>query len=480
MEYPLNPDAPLELLPEEPPSRLARLRNAIGLDRSVIFTIFARGWTSGAGLVTIFLIAHFLSSDEQGYYYTFGSLVALQLVFELGFSYVILQMASHERVHLTINADETITGSPVAHARLASVLQKSVRWYTLAGFAMALILIPVGIYFFTTHGHASQHVAWFRPWLFVVIAACLGFQIDPVFSFFEGCGYVPQVAQTRFSQAVIGSLLAWGALLLHHGLFAPAMLIFGQVVAGSVYLFRRRRFIKHLLAFDPDPHRIMWWKEVWPFQWRIAISWLSGYFIFQFFVPVLFASWGPTAAGQMGMSLNIANALLSISVAWVSTKSPLFGSLVALREFKRLDQVFFRVLTQSTAVCITGCISVWLVVLCLNTKQVTFAHRILPPLPLALLLMCVPLNHIVNAEALYLRSHKQEKFLSLSVAVAICVTASTFLFGRPFGALGMVGGYLGINVTIGLGYGTYIFQKYRKLWHLTPATPTEAHGSGLI
>jgi len=47
------------------------------------------------------VIARFLTPSEQGYYYTFNSLVALQIVFELGFSFVILQLAAHERAQLS-------------------------------------------------------------------------------------------------------------------------------------------------------------------------------------------------------------------------------------------------------------------------------------------------------------------------------------------------------------------------------------------
>lgn len=83
-------------------SWIARLRGVLGLDRAVAFTVLARGWSSLAGVGTLTLIAHFLSPAEQGYYYTFYSLVALQIVFELGFSVVILQTASHEAAHLTI------------------------------------------------------------------------------------------------------------------------------------------------------------------------------------------------------------------------------------------------------------------------------------------------------------------------------------------------------------------------------------------
>ena len=60
-------------------------------------------WGTGGGLGvvgTVLLIVRFLNPVEQGYYYTLLSLVSLQMVFELGFSFVIQQLAAHECVHL--------------------------------------------------------------------------------------------------------------------------------------------------------------------------------------------------------------------------------------------------------------------------------------------------------------------------------------------------------------------------------------------
>ena len=68
-----------------------RVRHILGMDRAVSFTVLARTWNILSGALTIILIAHFVSPTEQGYYYTFASLVSLQVVFELGFSLVILQ-----------------------------------------------------------------------------------------------------------------------------------------------------------------------------------------------------------------------------------------------------------------------------------------------------------------------------------------------------------------------------------------------------
>jgi O-antigen/teichoic acid export membrane protein len=451
--------------PPSRPSWTARLRAALGLDRAIAFTVLARGWGGFAGLVTVTLIARFLSASEQGYYFTFGSLVAMQLVFELGFSVVILQLATHECAHLTLSPDGTISGDPVAHARLASVLQKSVRWYTVAAALMVAALILVGMHFFATHQASGEPVAWVAPWCLLVCAAGFTFQIDPIFSFLEGCGYVSNVAHTRFWQAALGGVFAWTALVTHHGLYAPAMMICGQSIAGATFLASRRQLILSLLRYNSSGNRIDWWREVWPFQWRIAVSYSCGFFIFQLFNPVLFAFWGPIVAGQMGMSLSIGNMLSAIAIAWVNTKAAPFGTMIARREYRKLDQVFFRSVTQATALCLAGSIVAWLACVYLNLRGIAFAHRMLRPLPFCFLLLAVTCNQFVAAQALYLRAHKQEKFLINSIVGAIFMGASTYFLGRYYGAIGVTAGYLTSAVFIGLGLGTRTFLKYRRLWH---------------
>src|SRR5271163_895400 len=101
-----------------PARKIARLKHFIGLDRAIAWTLAARLWSMAAGIATLLLIAHYLSPAQQGYYYTFASLVALQVFFELGFSYVVLQLASHERAQLTI-ADNEVLGNSISQARLA-------------------------------------------------------------------------------------------------------------------------------------------------------------------------------------------------------------------------------------------------------------------------------------------------------------------------------------------------------------------------
>ena len=455
-----------------PPVHLrAFLKRSLGLDRAIAFTVMARFWSATAGVVTVLLIARFLTAQEQGYYYTFASLVALQIVFELGFSFVVLQLAAHEGAHLTFLPDGRVEGSLVSHARLASVLQKSIRWYSVAAVLMAAALIPAGLYFFSTHQQANAQTSWKLPWCLLVIFASITFQIDPLFSFLEGCGSITQVARMRLGQAVLGSLLAWVVMIGHHGLFSPAMMILGQATMGMIFLFTmpRRRLLKNLFFFPVGEHFVGWRREIWPFQWRIATSWLCGYFIYQLFNPVLFAYQGPVAAGRMGMSLSITASLGAMAVAWMNTKASPFGNLVAHSDIKGLNRLFFRTLWQSTVLLAGGACVLFSALIVINHIFPKFARRVLTPWAFGLLLLTTIMNHIVFGEALYLRAHKREPFMIQALMVAALLGATTFLLGKYLGVDAVIVGYFAIGGIFSLISGTYIFITKRREWHASSA-----------
>jgi hypothetical protein len=62
-----------EIAPKPRQTWVVRLKHLTGIDRAIGFTVLARGWTAAGGVITVLLIAHFLSPQEQGYYYTFAS-----------------------------------------------------------------------------------------------------------------------------------------------------------------------------------------------------------------------------------------------------------------------------------------------------------------------------------------------------------------------------------------------------------------------
>jgi O-antigen/teichoic acid export membrane protein len=152
-------------------------------------------------------------------------------------------------------------------------------------------------------------------------------------------------------------------------------------------------------------------------------------------------------------------------MSWVNTKVPIFGQLIARKEYKALDRLFFRSLLQALIAVISGGAVLWCTVAGLYAWQIPLSQRILGPLPLALLIGVAVINVIIFGQAAYLRAHKEEPFLWNSVIGAILMAISTYFLGRTFGAMGMVGGYFSLTAFLGLGWATWIFVTKRREWH---------------
>lgn len=441
------------------------LRRTLGLDGAVAFTFLARVVNILGSTGTVLLIVRFLSPVEQGYYYTLLSLVALQLVFELGFSFVIQQLAAHECIHLQLQSDGSITGEPVAQSRLASTLQLSVRWYTGAATGMVLLLAPGGAFFFFRHAaQSTTHIPWSGPWFSAVIASAIGLWCLPFYSFLEGCGEVRAIAAMRFQQAIVSALLSWSAMLLHHGLYAPACMLFGQIAAGLWSLVTRRALLSGLMRRPVHEGKVSWGREVWPFQWRLAISWLCFYFTSQVFVPMLFALRGPVEAGQMGMSLSITGYITALVLPWISTKATPFGRMIAEGNFQALDHLFLRTMSQALSAFAIIAVVVSSGAAVLPAIAPRIAARIVPPHLFMVLIMAAAASCIVQSLGILLRCFKNEPYLLQSLVVSSLTLAFGAATVARWGNLGAAYSYLAATAGIGLPIALAIFFRARRTY----------------
>jgi hypothetical protein len=439
---------------------------ALGVDRAVAFTVLSRGTGVLAGPVTLLLLVRSLTPGEQGYYYTFGSIVGLQIFFELGLGAVLVQVVSHERAGLHWAADGRLAGDPHAKGRLRAALHQATLWYLSAAALGGTVIWLTGLWFF---GDATGlAVAWRAAWLWLVAATAVNLACSPLFAALEGCGLVAEVAQLNFTRTVATYLTVWGTFLAGGKLLASAAAGTVSLAVGLAWVYAHRRLrgcAADLLGPGGSAAPLSWWREVWPFQWRIALSWLSGYFIFQLFNPVLFHYYGPTAAGRMGASLNLMTTIGLAAAAWLTTKAVPFGTLIAQRRYRELDALFRRSAAQCMAVTALGAAGLVLGVIVLGWLGHPWAARFLPPGDMALLAAAGLTNQAVAALALYLRAHKREPFLVPSVVGAVLMSLSTWGLGRAFGPTGMLAGYLAVSLTVGLGWGGVIFRRCRRLWH---------------
>ena len=445
----------------------------LGIDRAVFFTLLGRGWNVSAGLLTLVFVTRFLSPEFQGYYYTFYSLITLQVFAELGLNFAIIQFAGHEMAKLSWTPEGTLSGSLEAKRRLQSLMHFAASWFGVAALLMVAVLLPVGVHFFdaaSTKGAPVPNVG--APWSLLVVFTAVNLMITAAAALLEGCGKVAHVAVLRFVQLIFSVSAVWTVLALGGNLYALPASSLMMALVGIVWLWGKYRgFFIDLFSHRTPLPGMSWRREIWPFQWRIALSWMSGYFIFQLFTPLVFATHGAVMAGQMGMSLQIIVAMNGAAMTWITTKAPTFGKLIATKQTKALDTLFFRALAQSFGFLVFGIICVWLVLLYLSMTASPYAARVLPlPLFSLLCLACLA-NHIVFAEANYLRAHKQEPFMVLSVLGGLVTAALALLLIPPLGTTGAVYSYTIAVLVISFGGGTAIFIRKRREWASIAAAP---------
>ncbi len=445
--------------------RLSGLGTRLGIDRAVFLTLVGRVWGVGAGLVTIFFVTTALSPEQQGYYYTFYSLIALQVFAELGLNYAIVQFGSHEMARLAWHPSGIVQGDPSARRRLQSLLHFALVWYGVAALLMVMVLLPFGIHVFARAAGDATDGALTVPWVLLVVFSALTLLINACTALLEACGRVADMALVRLSQSMAASVAVWAVLAVGGGLYAVAAGCAMMVLAAGAWLVVKfRRFLADLLFNREGGAGLAWRDEIWPFQWRIAISVMSGYLITQLFNPLLLASHGPVVAGQMGMSLQMIAAMNGAALAWITTKAPVYGQLIATRRRRDLDALFFRGLLQSSLVLVAGILAVLVALYGLSASGTPYATRVLPFPEFALLCLACLANHFVVSEAVYLRAHKEEPFMALAVVNGIGTALLTALLVPPLGSLGAVLAYTCTSLIVGLGGGTVVFVIKRRQW----------------
>jgi O-antigen/teichoic acid export membrane protein len=440
-----------------------RLLRRAQVNRAVAYGILSYGWRFLSGPVSIVLIGTHFSRELQGYYYTFSSLLALQLFVELGMGTVITQFASHEWSRLGLDEHGRIVGEEAALSRLVSLGRLAFRWYLVAG-AIFVCGAGVGGYIFFSHS-VTPGINWVIPWFALCLLTGITLWLVSVWSLLEGCNQVSRVYAFKMIQAVVGTLAAWAAILVGAGLWTGVASTAVGIACALVYLaWRYRRFFDPFWS-SPADARLSWRAEMWPMQWRLAVGYVFGYFSTWIFVPMLFRYHGPIVAGQFGMSWGVISSVSGIAAIWSAPRAPQYGMLIAKKEYEELDRFLFRVTAVATSVLVSSGVAVCLLVYVLTAIGHPFASRLMPPLPTGVLAFGVVMANLCTPFSVYLRAHKREPFMGLTVVMGVLTVVLTSVLARRFGAMGAAATYAGVASLVGFPAGMVIWYRCRARWH---------------
>lgn len=407
------------------------LKLPLGLDRAIGITLINRIWVVCAGPLTLFFILKKLTPIEQGFYYTINSILGLQVFFELGLGFVILQTVSHWMAELHLS-DGLVFGNEEKKSKLGRLLVDVLSKYALISFLFICFVLGFGFYFLSG-GEGAETIEWKLAWCILVPIFGLSIISNAIFSYLEGMGFVQDVALARLVQSVTSISLLCISLFIGMGLGSLAIMHGVNLLIACLWIVLRYHKSLLPLAHNRAPKgAIRWMEEIWPFQWRVAISWVAGYLGSLAITPIVFHRLGAIEAGKIGLSITLMGAITSGALAWVTTKSPKFGRLAAQREFCELIKLYKSSRAISLVVGGLAVIVCILVVFLMSIYWPSLAMRFVSVEAMGMLGIVALMNIQISSCALLLRSFRREPFVAMSVVIGLVTALATYIVSGQY------------------------------------------------
>ncbi|MCR5756869.1 MAG: hypothetical protein K6F95_03065 [Selenomonas sp.] len=396
---------------------------------------------------------------EQGYWYTFTSIAALSIFADLGFTTIVLQFAAHEFAYLRFSDSHRLRGDKDHLWRLASFFRFMINWL---GKIVSIVfpLIMVGGYYFLSI--KEDELYWQIPWLIYSLASAGAFISSALLSFFEGCNSVGLIQGIRFRVGVCQTVTTVSCLAVGLNIYALGIaLMVNVLVSGGYIIYCFRQTIKQLWQISAE-YCYNWWPEFSALIWRYAVSWCSGYFIFQIFTPIAFYFHGAVFSGKIGISIAMWTASVSIANTWMTAIMPKMNMLISEYKWQDLDTLFNKNLWRTMLTIILGGGAYFVLYFWLHDR-VSFFDRVLPPLTMGMLYISWILQSWVNSVAFYLRAHKREPLMNISIISGIWVAVTTYFCARFLPAEYLFVGFLSQYWVVIVVYKIYKKQKQEHL-----------------
>jgi O-antigen/teichoic acid export membrane protein len=390
--------------------------------KSLFVILMQRLWQAVGGAMTIFLIAHTLSPDMQGWFCTFVSIASLYTLFEMGLSTALIQVTAHLFIKLHWLPQGKVVGE---NAKIfISFLSTSVKTYFKFVCLFMGVAFLVGYFVFIQKGGSMiDGRTWLWPWIVLLIGTALNMMMLPFFAVIEGSGEISEVYSIRLLQGIIGSIFCWLVLVRGGDLWAASMAPILGAMISFVWIHKKRPQLFKMALLKEAGKKFNWSKEVWPLQWRIGVNWISLFLMSQLCTPILFYFQNSTVAGQMGLSLTVVHMLGILSQSWMTRRVPHMSQAAAKKEWHILDDLFKKDFVRSMFVFLLG---VFLVMILHGLiSQTIYANRFLEFWPFLGLLIFSFFYYVNIALAIQLRSYRKEPLVWATLIGGIIILITT-------------------------------------------------------
>jgi hypothetical protein len=428
------------------------------LEAKELSVLLSRSVSVLLGPVITVAVGLFFSPVLQGYYYLFASIAAAANFFEAGISTAIIQFAAHEASNLKLDLNGSISGTEQAKRRLASTFRFALKWYSFAALIAVSCIGGIGGFFLAGR---TDNIEWLLPFSVLVISLGLNLALQPFFVLLEGVGKVSYAYRCRTVSAIATMLTRFGMVVGGVGLMAmPIPAIIG-VIVGLFLLLPARKIFLSILKVD-DQGALDWRSEIWPFQSKIAISWMAGYFTVAMFTPVLMTVAGPAEAGQVGMTVALFSGCTALAASFIQAHAPALGGHASAGSWSQLNALFLAKakLSVGVAAALVACITLGFGFL--KALHLQIADRVVGISALIFFALGFLAYHCEGVLAFYIRAQKREPYFVLEIIGALVIFPCTVFLGRAMGSLGVAVGFAAAHLFLLLPIAAWILSRNYK------------------
>jgi len=280
-----------------------------------------------------------------------------------------------------------------------------------------------------------------------------------ILSFIEGCNSVGEIQKIRLFISFVTVITTVLLLISDVKLYALSLALFLGAISGSLYIIFRYKSLLLQLYQVSKKEFYPWKNEIMPLLWRYAVSWVSGYFIFQMFTPIAFHYYGAVEAGKVGLTIAICTAVFGIANIWMTIIMPKMNILIAHKDYKKLDHIFRRHLFLAVLSYIFAIAILFGIINFLNDIFPLF-DRVVSNFSLLIITISWLVQIIINGYAMYMRAHKEEPLFVLSFISGLYVVCATLLVVHFFSFEYFFIGFLSSYIFI-LPWVMKIFHRYK-------------------
>lgn len=403
----------------------------------------------------IVLITFYLTSSEQGLWFSMLSLGGFVFVADLGFTNILSQYISHDSKSVYKNTGAL--SKVIITESSGRVIVSSFLVYMFVVLFVAIILFFWGsVYFFKSNELTlwASYLALNVVYLFISLAH----------SVILGLNRVTLVNKEKlvghFSIAVTTAV----SLFMNLGLWSLVIGLFAGCTMLVVTHYRLHNYFWfHLFQKSWHQRNISSLKPLGGLQGRFAISWICGYFIFQLYVPYIYKNYSPELAGKIGLAIAVFTSITQLCSSFVVAHLPKIGNLVGegnesealllfIKGFKR------RVISQ--VIITTLIFSLYYFLKFFSLFEFLFLK--LPTIDILLSLSLVFLcSGMISNFAGYIRAHREECFVWHAIINALLIILSLLIFKDVYLL------FISISIIyllILFPYGVHIFHTKLKIY----------------